>query len=52
MNLCCLKVNNSVVVQGLSGGKEREVESRVGMCPKAAVLPDRTHVATYVLEFP
>lgn len=30
VNWCCLRVNNSVVVQGLSGGKEREVESGVG----------------------
>lgn len=51
VNLCCLRVNNSVVVQGLSGAKERGWK-RVGMCPTAAVLPDRTHVATYVLEFP
>lgn len=52
VNLCCLRVNNSVVVQGLSGGKERGAGSGVGCAPTAAVLPDRTHVATYVLEFP
>lgn len=51
VNLCGLRVNNSVVVQGLSGGKERGWEQG-GMCPMAAVLPHRTHVATYVLEFP